>query len=347
MASKKKSTEELLLDWNLDRLDVEDRAELEDQLHNASELRELNLKLCKILAPLDQWTVSPTPTDLADKVLQKIKQDKLATTIPFEAAASTFASASPEIQSRARFVPMRDFIAAAACILLLVGVFIPGLSTMRSRSRQTACADNLGSIYRGTSTYQQAFAGSLPYAGRILGASWLPRPNQEIPFASNSRHTYLLVKHNYADTKDFICPCDLSAGPMDTKKVGGYDDFTSARNVSYDTINLSGLKPNLRPTKPVAYMSDLNPLFVGARFNAKVDPETANSPAHQGRGQTVLILDGSTQWLTTPYYGVQKDNLWMISNIRQYNGTESPIRDDDVQLVPGYPESTRSSNKRF
>lgn len=347
MASNKKTPEELLLDWNLDRLDLEDRAELQDKLHNDSDLRELNLKLCKILAPLDQWTVAPTPTDLADKVLQKIKKDKLSTTIPFTQVASSFASAAPEIETRAKFVPMRDFIAAAACILLLIGVFIPGISTMRSRARQTACANNLGSIYRGTTTYQQEFADSLPYAGRILGASWLPRPFEEIPFASNSRHTYLLVKHNYADTKDFICPCDQYGGPMSTDKVADYKDFTSARNVSYDTINLSGLKPNLRPTKPVAYMSDVNPLFVGARFNDKVDPETTNSPAHRGRGQTVLILDGSTKWLTTPYYGVQKDNLWLIGNIRRYNGTESPIRDDDVQLVPGFPEGQPKSNTRF
>lgn len=340
MTDSTKSSEELLLDWNLERLNIEDRADLEKKLHEDSDLRETNLRLCKILSPLDQWSISPAPTNLSEKILKKIYLQK---TLPYTAPRP----AAPQIETRGRFFSIRDFVAAAACILLLVGVFIPGLSTIRDRSRQAACAHNLGAIYRGTSTYQQEFNGSLPYAGRILGASWLPGTDRSIPYASNSRHTYLLVKYDYVETKDFICPCDQNAGPMKVGDVDSYQDFVSARNMSYDTINMAGLKPNLRPSKPVAYISDVNPLFVGARFNASVDPETTNSPAHRGRGQTVLILDGSAQWLTTPYYGIQKDNLWLISNIRYYKGTESPIREDDVQLVPGFPKGQPESNTRF
>lgn len=340
MTDRKKSQEELLLDWNLERLALEERAKLEEDLHQDSELRETNLKLCKILAPLDQWTISPAPTNLSEKILKKINMQKI---LPYVAPTPV----TPQIGARGRFFSMRDFVAAAACILLLVGVFIPGLSTIRDRSRQAACAKNLGAIYLGTTTYQQEYNNSLPYAGRIAGASWLPSVDRSIPFASNSRHAYLLAKHDYVETKDFICPCDQNSGPMNVADVDSYNDFISARNMSYDTINLSGLNPNLRPSKPVAYMSDVNPLFVGARFNESVNPETANSPAHRGRGQIVLILDGSAQWLTTPYYGSQNDNLWMISNIRYYKGTESPIREDDVQLVPGSPKGQLNSDTRF
>ena len=341
MAADKESQEELLLDWNLDRLSIEERAILEEELKHNADLREMNLRLCKMLAPLDHWTVSPTPMNLSEKVLQKIKLQK---TNPYR---SVTPSVPAQSETRAHFLPMRNFIAAAACILLLVGVFIPGLSTIRSRSRQAICANHLGSIYRGTATYQEEYAGSLPYAGRILGASWLPQADANTPYASNSRHVYLLVKYAYVQTKDFICPCDQNAGPMNAQDIDAFNDFISARNISYDTINLAGVKPNLRPSKPVAYMSDVNPLFVGARFNEKIDPETTNSPAHRGRGQTVLILDGSTNWLTTPYYGKNRDNLWLISNIRNYNGTESPIRDDDVQLVPGCPAGKTHARDRY
>jgi len=340
MTDRKKSQEELLLDWNLERLTIEERAKLEEDLHEDSDLRETNLRLCKILSPLDQWTISPAPINLSEKILKKSNLQK---TLPYV----TPTPAAPPIETRGRFFSMRDFVAAAACILLLVGVFIPGLSTIRDRSRQAACADNLGAIYRGTSTYQQEYIDSLPYAGHIPGASWLPGTNRSIPYASNSRHTYLLVKYDYVETKDFICPCDQNAGPMKVGDVDSYNDFISARNMSYDTINMAGVKPNLRPSKPVAYISDVNPLFVGARFNESVVPETTNSPTHRGRGQTVLLLNGTTQWLTTPYYGKQKDNLWLISNIRYYKGTESPIREDDVQLIPGSPKGQLDSDTRF
>ena len=115
-----------------------------------------------------------------------------------------------------------------------------------------------------------------------------------------------------------------------------YDDFPAACNISYATLNLAGPTPNLRPTMPVAYISDANPLFIGARFNPAIDADRANSPAHRGKGQTVLTLDGSTKWMTKPQYGPKRDNLWLIGGIRRYTGIETPTG-DDVQLVPGYP----------
>jgi len=53
MTDRTKSQEELLLDWNLERLTVEERAKLEEDLHEDSDLRETNLRLCKILSPLE------------------------------------------------------------------------------------------------------------------------------------------------------------------------------------------------------------------------------------------------------------------------------------------------------
>ena len=71
-------------------------------------------------------------------------------------------------------------------------------------------------------------------------------------------------------------------------------------------------------------MSDPNPLFIGGRFQETVDPTHANSPAHGGRGQTVLLIDGSTRKLTSPIYGADRDNLWLVGDIRRYTGTETP-----------------------
>jgi hypothetical protein len=126
---------------------------------------------------------------------------------------------------------------------------------------------------------------------------------------------------------------------MPATEVSRCEDFTATCNNSYATLNLAGVSPNLRPSYPVAFASDPNPVFVNARFNPAVDPAESNSPAHRGRGQTVLVLDGSARWMTRPIYGPNHDNLWVLEDIRSYDGTEAPTGDDDVQLVPGYPST--------
>jgi hypothetical protein len=203
------------------------------------------------------------------------------------------------------------------------------------------CASNLGAIFAGAGSYQQSFGDSLPYAGNIAAASWLPNCEGAAPYASNSRHPFLLVKLKLAKPKDFLCPGGHDGEAMPDETIDSRADFASARNVSYDSLNLAGTSPNVRPPLALAYMSDANPLFVGARFNEAVDPMKTNSPAHRGRGQTVLRLDGSVQFTKTPVYASNGDNLWTIGDVRRYRGTEAPTRPDDAFLVPGFPASER------
>jgi len=331
MEHKRQVSEELLLDFHLDRLTDEDCSWIEAELLCDMELRSKSDRLGRILQPLDHTRPGPAPATLADNVLAYIARatDPLLP-IPFPADSAG--------RQRAPFLRMRELIAVAACILLLVGVSVPGISEMRGRSQRALCANNLSSIFQGAGAYQQAFSDSLPFAGSIAGASWLPGGESGTPYASNSRHPYLLVKLNYGPKpKDFICPGSSDAEAMAADQVAGHDDFGAARNISYDSLNLAGAEPNLRPPVAIAYISDANPLFVGARFNDAVDPNCTNSPAHGGRGQSVLTLHGSVQFVRSPIYDGKRDNLWTISDVRRYRGTESTTRNDDAFLVPGYP----------
>lgn len=326
--------EDLLLDWHLDRVDDQDRAWVEEGLRSDAELRAKSERLGQILQPLDCWPIATGPANLADRVLARVRQpehERLdAIPVPDEAKRSR----------RLPVASLRDLVAIAACILLLIGVFVPGVSQLRSRSRRAMCANNLGSLFRGVSAYRQDFASALPFAGYLKGASWLPGGTPNRPYASNSRHVYLLLKLNYGPSPaDFLCPGCATGEPMPAHNRAAHADFLKTCNVGYDTVNLAASKPNLRPSMPVPYLSDANPLFVGARFNESVDPDRTNSPAHRGKGQTVLTLDGSARWMTTPVFGPKRDNLWLIGNIRRYTGTETPLSQDDVQLVPGFPST--------
>lgn len=331
-----RSLEELLLDLHLDRLEDESRRWLLGELERDAALRAKSERLGQVLRPLDQVAPVGVPTNLADRVLSFIGESNAATrgTIPFPA----------ERRGRVRFSlwKMRDMIAVAACIALLFGALGPGLSAVRGRAQRTMCASNLGSIFRGTSAYQETFAGALPYAGGMTNASWLPGAEGGLPFHSNSRHPYLLMKLKFVPkSADFQCAGREGDEAVASGELDSRDDFADHRNISYDSLNLAGVNPNVRPPVALAYMSDANPLFVGARFNAGLDPMRTNSPAHRGKGQTVLRLDGSAAFMVTPVYAANGDNLWTIANVQEYRGTETATRTDDAFLVPGFPTSQR------
>lgn len=329
--------DELLLDLHLDRLEDEPKRWLQAELERDAALRAKCERLGQVLRPLDQVAPVTVPANLSDRVLAFISDSTAAAsgsrTIPFPA----------ERRGRIRFSlwRMKDMIAAAACIVLLFGVFGPGLSTVRGRAQKAMCASNLGSVFRGTTTYQESFAGALPYAGGMMNASWLPGADG-VPFHSNSRHPYLLIKLRMGPkAADFQCPSREGDNSMALGDLESRDDFAEHRDMNYDSLNLAGERPNLRPPPSLPYMSDANPLFVGARFNAGLDPTRTNSPAHRNKGQTVLRLDGSAAFIATPVYSTNGDNLWTITNVQEYRGTETPTRNDDAFLVPGFPATKR------
>ena len=341
MDNDRRNPEELLLDWHLERVDDEERSWIEAELRRDAELRGKSDRLGRILQPLDHCRPGSAPANLADNVLAYVK-GATAPRSPIPIHADLRAP------SRSPFIRIRELVAVAACILLLIGVAGPGVSELRNRSQRTLCASNLGSIFQGTTAYQQSFADSLPFAGAVAGASWLPNGEGGAAYASNSRHPYLLVRLNFvAKPTDFICPGSPDAEPMAADQLAGHDDFVAARNVSYDSLNLAGASPNLRPPVTIAYMGDANPLFVGARFNEAVDPTRTNSAAHRGRGQTIVLLNGSVQFVRSPIYDATRDNLWTIGDVRRYRGTESTTRNDDAFLVPGYPATDPIVRDRF
>lgn len=322
--------EELLIDFHLERLEDQHRHWIEEELQRDATLRAQSERLGQWLRPLDHWAPPPPSPGLVNRILESVVRESAATAaVPPRKATRRF--------WRLPFPALREPLVAAACLLLLVGLGVPGFSVMRARAQQTVCASNLASIFRGTSLYQAAFGGSLPYAGHVPGASWLASA-ADVPRASNSRHPYLLVKYNYGPRpEEFLCPGSNGARPMAADNLAGHHDFARACNTSYDSLNLADARPNLRPKPTIAYMSDTNPLFLGGRFHDAVDPDVTNSPAHGGRCQTVLLLDGRVVRLESPIYGIQRDNLWLAGDIRRYTGHETPVDEDDSFLVPGCP----------
>lgn len=350
MEDRHQRREELLLDLHLDRLDGDERAWLNAELRRDAQLRSANDRLCRVLQPLDQWTVPPTAPNLADRIIRRIEQSRIEsnslsagdagrTRPPIFGVVGMDQPAQPDRDAGVRgfFFSMREVLAAAACIALLFSVLVPGV---RSRSEQAVCRSRMHAIGQGVSMYQDVSMASLPFAGSLSRAPWLPsaQPDRAGAFQSNSRHSYLVLRLGLVDSPQaFVCPSNPNARPMSPSVIPSRSDFDGAFNTSFDSLNMAGDDPPTRPSKPLVYLGDRSPLFVNGRFNAEIDPATTNSPNHGGKGQNVLRLDGSSEWLTTPVHGPDKDNLWLESDRRRYTGSEIIEHPDEIFLIPGFP----------
>jgi len=332
MSGEFRTPETELLDFHLDRLDDADRRRVEQELEEDSEFLERSRRLGRVLKPLDYWQPASHAEHVENRVLQLIRQARGPRVIRMD----------PEHggEYQPRFLPLRNLVGMAACVLLLIGVFVPGLSTIRARAQRTACASNLAKIFGGVGLYRAAFDGSLPYAGDLTDAAWLPGAESNRAYESNSRHNYLLIKYGFGPTaRDFTCPADSRAEVMNVPDFTAANDFARATNVSYDSLNLAGSAPRLRPRQNIVYMGDSNPLFNNAHFDPSVDPDTANSRAHGRGGQMLLTLDGAAIWAPSPVVGPNADNIWLAGRLRSYRGVEPRANADDVHLIPGYPRT--------
>lgn len=326
---------ESIVDWHLDQLDDEARLRFLQELDRRDDLRKKSVRLGQLLAPLDLWSAAAPPAHLVNRVLAQVSTPAR---IEEEVAAPT---------RRTRpFLSLREFAAMAACVVLLMGVLFPVMSEVRKRSQQSWCCGNLRSIANALAAYEQESGGSLPYAGSLTATAWLPEGANGVELLSNSRHFFRLLKGGYiSNTEELICPSDPSGLALSGKNVwASMEDFVDAQQMSYDTLNLAGATPQVRPQANLAYMGDANPLFRGGRFHAKVDPTRSNSAAHGGRGQNVLAIDGSASFIESPKFGPKGDNIWMSGDLREYHGTETPNGADDSQLIPGIPGASRNGS---
>ncbi len=322
-------TDEQILDLHLGRLDAEARAELQAELETSDAAQARFEALGRILRPLDHLNVPSVPAGLADRIMTQLPAH------PMAIGAAVEEDFDHATGARSRFA-LRDLLAVAACIALLICVVLPGIAQLRRHSLRTVCADQFKAIYRGVAAYAQGHSGALPHAGAAAGASWLYSTPDGAAHQSNSRHAWLLVRNKYvADARAFVCPA-ADAKPTEIQGADRLDDFPNRANCSYDMLNMAGAAPSMSDGAAMAYMADPNPIFPDGFFDDSVNPNTTNSPLHGGAGQNVLCLNGEVKWMTTPFRN-RDDNIWLISGVQHYGGTEAQRDRDDAFLVPATP----------
>lgn len=249
----------------------------------------------------------------------------------------------PETAPRGRRLHFADLVSIAALLLIGTALLFPIASGVREYGRRAACQSGMITAGLGFGQYAADSRDLLPMASPSHGGS----PWWEVgraPERSNSANLFTLVRTKYTKVGDLACPGNPSA--CLTQDAAGDMDWRRFQDVSYSYRNLFGRKALTIVDSPAGVLlADRSTLVLRAPGVLQVRPFD-NSPNHGGRGQFVLVGDGSVRWLISPVLG-DGDNLWLprpledaIARLRgqtpepDLTGTETPGHDADEFVAP-------------
>ncbi len=327
-----------LLDLHLGHLSTAEQAEFRRLISDDPALAAQDRALTTVFHALQSVQDEAMPADLSARVAARVRA---AGPSPRVVRPADELTEAVERSGRRiiRLGNLRDIVAVAAMIVLAVGVGVPSLMHMRERQQRMGCSWNLAQIGRGIQQYASTFNASLPFAGWDGQSSWQPSSDPSIVTVPNRRHVYPLLRQAYvADPRLFVCPSHGGV-PMPQEAIAQHNDFLEGRNMSYAYQNMAGVRPSANDDPRLPIMADENPLFdnglplFDARRLSWRQPEQANSRAHGGAGQNLLTLDGRVMWVTTPFSGVDGDNIWILVNVNDYTGREGPLSSTDSHLL--------------
>ena len=251
-------------------------------------------------------------------------------------------------------ISIRDVVSVAAVLLIASSVVWPVLSHMREESRRAACNSNLGATSHGLASYALDYQSAMPMVAGFGGG----RPWWNVgaaPLESNSANLYALSREGYVSLASLACPGNeraptVPSGPEQR-------DWRTIEEVSYSYQIVPLSSPLHWGDSHGVVMTDRSPVILRAVRGEPIDP-WANSPNHDGRGQHVVLADGSVGWLSTPEIGVGADrwrasgsatgdNIWLPRQVERVidravgrrrvdpiKGTEVPESPDDAFVGP-------------
>lgn len=330
---------EQLVEYELGLLEDPQRQELAAMLAADPVLAARLHATGEIIHAVNLWEAPEPPAGMVDAIMQRV-----GSTSPLEYVA---ASSSIDPDPNARFdsrplFSLGEMVALAACILLVVSVFTPGMMSVRSRQLQSLCADNMAGLGRGLFSYAADNDGAMPVAAQPQPVNWLNQPNRN--------RLRPLIRLRFIAPSSLLCPSSNQKPDVDDDSVDG---DRADRNIDpnqqsmlrflqrtglpfYSIQNMNGQPSQFRGQFRMPIASDANPVLADGRFHRDVDWQT-NSTAHAGRGQNVLFHDGSSQFLKTPVVEPSAgaaDNIWKAEHVSEYTGVEAAQSATDAFLTP-------------
>jgi hypothetical protein len=213
----------------------------------------------------------------------------------------------PEPARRGR-VPLRE-IASVAAVLFIGGITLwPMAAAAGSARSRSLCESNMASLASAFTRYGADFRGLLPLANDARSRATADRGplNEDIwwnvgdPRTSNSANLFTIHTANYAPIQATCCPGNEAGCKT---MVPNRQDWNDLNQVSYSYFVMRGSdKPTWdgRGSSTTVILADRSPVIRRA-FAGQTVSVGENSDNHAGNGQRVLRVDGSSDWLASPY----------------------------------------------
>lgn len=330
MASKKNNSSgsgydpDLLIDFASGGCDERTAEEVTRRLREEPELARQHQAITRLIDLIAAAPVPEVPEGLAQRTIQRVRTIRQT-----EALIASQQNQRPHSLST---FSMRELIAVAAAVVLMVALLVPSVQQARYIGMRSQCAANVGQIgaamNHAANQNQDVLLSSPAPVDRWMSDGRVT--------AGNSTGLFRLVKQHFADPSVFQCP---SAGGQSFTVTQDMLDFPSTSHVGYSSqYCLRGPicrnDPLLRPVAhEMALLADATPVFPGGVFRPdRVD--RALSDNHPDGGQNVLYLDWHVAWATDSHVGVNGDNIWLIDDVTSYTGREQPVGPTDSFLLP-------------
>jgi hypothetical protein len=343
MKELSREQKELIFDYSLGIASEEQIRQAEQLVGENPAAAQLHTRLQKTMQPLGGLDVPSCPDELAEGTIFRAmnvgaeSQRRLEELIEYE-------EHQPAGMGRGFWRNLAEVAAVAAVIMLFAGVSIPSLKTARQHAWQNRCQAQMSRIARGIGGYVSDHDGALPAVATSTGEPWWKVGYQGAENHSNTRPLWLLVKENYVNAGDFVCPGKRQgrAIQFDQRRVKRLADFPSRRYVTYSfRITCRSAKKGASCGRKVL-MADMSPVFEQLPENYSNglcrqlcdELMKINSSNHQGLGQNVLFSDGSVTFARQRGLGVNADDIFTLRDKQVYYGSEVPSCETDTFLAP-------------
>lgn len=296
--------EALLLEYQMDLLDADERDRIEQALGRDLSLQAKQRRLAKTLDPLSAWRPPAMPPNLAASVMARIKtHDETIALDPAHAEQPV----GTESATMSALMSLREIIAVAAAILIIVGVFVPSYYGITDRSEQPY--HGAGSIFQGMTSYVDDARRAVPNPVGTPGASWLQAPSPGDGRLVGKRHPYLRVKF-HSNPKLIVVPTQPEDIDTPPDQYEGLDEVVAPNFVSYRWH--IQLDPVLRSMPDGRANSAANLAFSGLQAVLAPLDELLAGPSLVGilHGPNVLGVDDHTVWQWAARQIKNKDNHW-------------------------------------
>ncbi len=315
-------------------------------------------QLKALLSPLESLEREPCPDSLAEQTVRMLTERAHAHDEPKPEdktdAAPVVASApavvaqdaeSPVIRMNALRSPVQ-IAAVAAILLFLVSVTVPALGMMRENMRRSQCKQRLGRVFEGMRLYISDF-GRAPSVKTVSGDPWWKVGEQGSQNHSNTRAAWLLAQQAYVEPENFLCPSRKRTRQPDLKalRAKGLQDFPSRAYIDFSSrIVCEKTRNQITGNTPI--MADMNPLAErlpsdhSRPLSIRLDQDIlrSNSLNHGGRGQNILLFDGSVRFSRTRSVSPDApDDIFILQSMTlgtPIMGHELPDCASDAFLAP-------------